>query len=371
MNNKVVQLTTVHYINDVRVFSKESISLSQNGFEVHIIGLVYEGIALNTKLCNIVYHPLKKVTNSRIINSLINIPISCFKVLKINPSIVHFHDPELMFAGIFFHILGYKVIYDVHEDLPEDIFYKDIPDIFKRPMSFVMRVIEKYSSSIFKNVITVTPVIQSRFEKYTHNSIKIANYPNSLNKLTKQEGDNNTNVCYVGSIDESRGIFQMLDIVNSFNGKIYLNLCGEFTSRDLFERAKKHPAWKWVIFHGLIPHEKVFKIISNSFLGLLILSNRKTFKESYPIKLFEYMSMETPVLASDFEYWRSQFEVHDCIFWCDPKDQGKLNESVQNAMNNRKKSAEMGINGRQAYLKNYTWDAESKKLISFYNQILK
>ena len=294
-----------------------------------------------------------------------------FKILKIKPAVIHFHDPELIFTGLFFHFLGYKVIYDVHEDLPEDVFYKVIPEIFKRPISVLMSFIEKYSSSIFKNVITVTPIIQARFEQYTDNSIKIANYPPASNYPLKEYSKDNFNLCYVGSIDESRGIFQMLDIINSFNGKIYLNLCGKFSSKDLFEKSKKHPAWKWVIFHGLIPHEKVFKIISDSFLGLLILSNRKTFEDSYPIKLFEYMSMEIPVLASDFKYWRNQFEVHDCIYFCDPKNQIKLNESVQNAINNKEISMKMGVNGRSAYLKNYTWDVEAKKLVSFYNKILK
>tara|TARA_B100000963_G_scaffold239902_1_gene209845 strand:+ start:13727 stop:14839 length:1113 start_codon:yes stop_codon:yes gene_type:complete len=369
MSTKVVQLSTVHYINDVRIFSKEAITLSKNNFEVHLIGLVYKGIDLNIKN-NIIYHPLKKITNSRIINSIINIPISFYKILKINPSVIHFHDPELIFSGIFFHLLGYNVIYDVHEDLPKDVYYKNIPRAFKKPISFLMSLIEKYSSSIFKNVITVTPIIQSRFEKYTENSIKIANYPHEFNYLNKNKHVNNYNLCYVGSIDESRGIFQILEIINSFNGKINLNLCGEFSSKDLFERAKNHPAWKWVIYHGLLPHNKVFKIISDSFLGLLILSNRKTFEESYPIKLFEYMSRGIPVLASDFEYWKNQFEKHDCIYFCDPKNQSKLNKMVLDAINNREKSKKMGINGRIAYLKNYTWKVEAKKLISFYNKIL-
>ena len=125
MSNKVVQLSTVHYINDVRILSKEAISLSKNDFEVHMIGLVYEKINLNIKSKNIFFHPLKKLTNSRIINSLINIPYSFFKVLRINPSIVHFHDPELIILGLIFHVLGYKVIYDVHEDLPQDVYYKN------------------------------------------------------------------------------------------------------------------------------------------------------------------------------------------------------------------------------------------------------
>ena len=137
--------------------------------------------------------------------------------------------------------------------------------------------------------------------------------------MTKDNSNDNLNLCYVGSIDEDRGIFQMLEIINSFNGKLKLNLCGEFSSKTLLNKAKNHPAWKWVIYHGLIPHDKVFKVISNSFIGLLILSNRKTFEESYPIKLFEYMSMGIPILASDFKYWREKFDKHNCIYFCDPK----------------------------------------------------
>ena len=104
---------------------------------------------------------------------------------------------------------------------------------------------------------------------------------------------------------------------------------------------------------------------------MLILSNRKTFEESYPIKLFEYMSMEIPVLASDFKYWRNEFEAHDCIYFCEPKNQIKLNQLVRNAIKNKERSRKMGINGRRAYLKNYTWNVEEKKLVLFYNKILK
>ena len=60
MSNKVVQLSTVHYINDVRILSKEAISLSKNDFEVHMIGLVYEKINLNIKSKNI-FSSFKKI----------------------------------------------------------------------------------------------------------------------------------------------------------------------------------------------------------------------------------------------------------------------------------------------------------------------
>ena len=37
MSNKVCHLTSVHFIDDVRIFEKECISLAANGFDVTLI----------------------------------------------------------------------------------------------------------------------------------------------------------------------------------------------------------------------------------------------------------------------------------------------------------------------------------------------
>ena len=76
-------------------------------------------------------------------------------------------------------------------------------------------------------------------------------------------------------------------------------------------------------------------------------------------------------MASDFKYWREKFDKHNCIYFCDPKNQNKLNETIENAIKNKEKTIKMGQNGFSAYTKNYTWDIEEKKLVSFYNKIQK
>ena len=45
--------------------------------------------------------------------------------LRQNARIFHFHDPELIPLGLLLRMLRHQVIYDVHEDLPRAILYKE------------------------------------------------------------------------------------------------------------------------------------------------------------------------------------------------------------------------------------------------------
>ena len=47
-------------------------------------------------------------------------------------------------------------------------------------------------------LLLLDPKIQNRFKKYTNNAIKISNYPPLLNNLTKDNSNDNLNLCYKG-----------------------------------------------------------------------------------------------------------------------------------------------------------------------------
>ena len=50
------------------------------------------------------------------------------------PDLVHLHDPELLVVGALFRVMGMRVVYDAHEDLPSQVAYKPYLPRWTRPL---------------------------------------------------------------------------------------------------------------------------------------------------------------------------------------------------------------------------------------------
>ena len=107
---RVCHITTVHPPFDDRIFHKECKTLAKAGYEIYLIAQhnkeeMIDGV-------HIIPLPERK---GRLYRFLIKDWIALFKALKVNVDIYHFHDPELIFAGLILKAFGKKVIYDIHE----------------------------------------------------------------------------------------------------------------------------------------------------------------------------------------------------------------------------------------------------------------
>lgn len=85
--------------------------------------------------------------------------------------------------------------------------------------------------------------------------------------------------------------------------------------------------------------------------------------------MFEYMAAGIPVIASDFPLWRSIMEKYNCGICVDPKNVKQISETINYLLVNDKIAEEMGNNGKKAAREFYSWTAEAKKLVEFYNKL--
>ena len=170
---KVCILTSVHPPFDMRIFHKEAKSLVKAGYDVTLIAQhdneeIVDGIRIV---------PLPKPKN-RIERMTRTVWVVYKKALKINADIYHFHDPELIPAGLLLKHHGKRVIYDVHEDVPRQNLSKPyIPIIFRKPISALIEAIETFSARRFDGVVTATPYINKRFSELGANAVNVNNYP--------------------------------------------------------------------------------------------------------------------------------------------------------------------------------------------------
>jgi hypothetical protein len=77
--------------------------------------------------------------------------------LRRNGTVYHFHDPELIPAGLALRLLGKRVIYDAHEDLPRDILFKNwIPRRLRGPVSRLAAALEWIAGHALSGIVATT-----------------------------------------------------------------------------------------------------------------------------------------------------------------------------------------------------------------------
>jgi glycosyltransferase involved in cell wall biosynthesis len=368
MLNKVCHITSVHPLEDIRIYVKECNSLADAGFETHYIVPGTE----ESKKTKVYIHSIEKNLNK---NRLLRMTSTVTKVykqaLEINAELYHFHDPELIPIGLLLKLKGKKVIYDVHEDVPRQIISKPwIPSILRKPIANIFEAVENFASKKFDAIVTATPHINDRFKKIGCNAFNINNFP-ILNELFSNDIDWSTKknrVCYVGNISKVRGILEMVKAIEQTSSS--LMLAGSFYSEELKKQAESLTGWKKVVELGRLDREGIKLTLKQSNAGLVVLHPIENYIVSLPIKMFEYMAAGIPVIASDFPLWKEIIEGNQCGICVDPMDPKAIKEAIDWIVKHPKEAKRMGSNGREAVMKFYNWEAESKKLVALYTKIL-
>lgn len=105
-------------------------------------------------------------------------------------------------------------------------------------------------------------------------------------------------------------------------------------------------------------------------VGLAVLEPIPNYVDSYPTKIFEYMSMGIPSIVSDFPLYRDIIEKYQCGILVNPLDAGSIAGAIMRLMDDPGESAAMGARGKEAARSHFSWESEQEKLIEFYWRLL-
>lgn len=372
----IVHLSTVHPRNDVRILVKE-VSSAKKNLADDVVLVVADGggrdrLKLGDNLIDV--YDIGKSRFGRIGRIFITSFRAFWVVRKMNPRLIHFHDPELLLAGFIFKILRYKVVYDIHEDVPKQILSKYwLPLFSRRFLSIFVSMIEYLGSRSFDGLVVATPSIGRRFP--VSKTVCVQNYA-IIDEMKVVDApkylDRENRLTYIGVISEGRGLTEILKTLNELPSElsIRLSLAGYFSPDDYSDELTKMNGWNIVDYVGLANRDEVARLLSVARIGLLLLHPLPNHLESQPVKLFEYMAAGLPVIASDFPLWRKIIGSEECGLLVDPLNVDELVNAVVWLLEHPSEAKEMGERGKQAIIDKYSWDRESEKLISLYARIL-
>ncbi len=362
----ICHITSVHPRYDIRIFIKECQTIAQNGYKISLV--VADGLGDETNV-GVDFYDVG-CTKNRIWRMLSITNKIYAKVLRLKPNIVHLHDPELLPVGRKLSQLGFKVVYDMHEDVPKQVLNKHwIPKIIRPIVSRLVMREEKACCKQFAGIICATEIIAKRVSKYNRKTISLHNYP-ILAELNTQTSDwdlRDNTLLYIGSISESRGIKPLVASL-AISG-LKLKLAGPYSQEQLPQELAQINGWDNVEYLGVLNREQIANLLQKVKVGIVTLLPTPSYVESLPIKLFEYMLSGIPVVASNFPLWKNIIDEYNCGILVDPNNTNDIANACKWLIENPKEAYEMGQRGRQAVIDNFSWEKESNKLIAFYKSL--
>lgn len=366
MTAKLVHVTTVHPRFDTRIFRKECGSLRDAGYDVHLIVADGNGDA---EADGIQIHDVGG-TKGRLTRMLL-LPLRAFsRVRSLRPAVVHFHDPELLLMGLTLRLLGYRVIYDAHEDLPRAILSKHwIRPAIRRIISSIFEFIEDFCSRRLSAIIAATPHIARRFQAIQDNAICVTNYPVIAEGRGSQEPqpDPRTFV-YVGAISRKRSAFEMVRATAMAEARIII--VGPYEDQALADELAAMPEWKNIQYLGIVDHGRIWELMWRSLGGLLFFYPEPNHLNSVPNKMFEYMAGGIPILCSDFDDWKKIILENEIGLTCNPLDSKAIAALMRQIIDDPEAAKAMGRRGRQVVMEKYRWENEAAKLVALYERLI-
>lgn len=364
----VCHITTVHIPKDIRIYHKECKSLADAGYDVKLIVVNAADIKSDHEGIEIINVTLDAGSK---IKRILNAPkMARIEAEKCEADIYHFHDPEFLFSALKMLNKGKVVIYDSHEDVPNQVRSKYwIPQIVRPIISSLVFWIEMRIARKLSAIITVVDSIANRFLKANRNVIQVRNFPNLEELPTPGSWNLKSNaVCYVGDLTRIRGIYESVDSFSISGGEMIL--AGRFPSKDFEDEVRALEGWRNVDFRGFVSRVEISQILNQSKFGLVTLYPTPSYKEALPVKLFEYMAAGLAVIASDFGLMKQIVEKYNCGLVVNPQKPEEIAKAIDWLMDNDEEAQKMGQRGREAVVKNYNWATEEKKLLSLYDSLL-
>ena len=168
--HKIAHLTSVHTRYDTRIFLKECTSLAAHGYLTSLIVADGQGDEQKNNV-NIYDVGASKNRLDRISRAPLRV---LKKAIELDADIYHLHDPELIPIGLKLKKLEKTVIFDSHEDVPNQILSKYYLNPFiRRPISELIRRYEIFACSKLDAVIAANP---AEVEAYRGGKTKLISF---------------------------------------------------------------------------------------------------------------------------------------------------------------------------------------------------
>ncbi len=386
---KVLMILEREFPEDERV-EKEALSLIKNGYEVHIACFtkenrdaneLYKGIHLHRKKISNFIH--KKASVGALMlpfyfNFWENFIMEIIRGQKFD--VIHIHDLPLAKKGYeIAKSINARCVLDLHEN------WTGLLEVSLHTKTFFGKMLssntqwDKYESKYCDLADLIIVVVEEARYRLVNKGIakdKIAVVSNTISipfNFKVKESDKEFTFIYAGGITYHRGIQFVLEGLAELNKSVQswrLVLVGSGSYVEVLKsKAQELGISSKIFFKGHKSYVDMISLLSSSDCCLIPHVKSSHTDNTIPNKLFQYMFLKKPVLASN----------------CDPvvrilnETKGGLSYKFDDKYEFKNKALEIinspdntfGLNGYKSVLDKYNWQTEELILIESYKYLKK
>jgi glycosyltransferase involved in cell wall biosynthesis len=352
-------ITTIHQDFDNRIYQRQANALLDAGLRVCIVAPWAFSKRHRTDY-DFVETAFPKKRIDRIVHGW-----RTYKAARgVDASVYIFHDNDfLLWALRLKRALGRTVVYDAHENIPEDILYgKDwIPKPLRRPLSWAFRHVEEFVVRRLGETIVVGEYLQSRFRRVGAKAVLVRNFANFAPPST--DFANDRAILYTGDVTPDYGAYNILGIARHLKSRainVPLRIVDRFPEpafRASFLKTVSEEGLPIEVLRPVIAADMP-QILARGCIGISPSPNLRNKALGPPTKLFEYMKFNLAVVGSDIEGTRIALEDGALGILCPPNDYDAWVDAIAKLLNDQHFHTALTKRARETAETKYTWDAE-------------
>ena len=364
----VVHLTTVHDPFDSRIFHRQCRTLTEAGYDV---ALLAPG-GTDSRVDGIEVGSLPRCDN-RILRMSLGVGRTLLKALGKRADLYHFHDPELIPAGLLLRLLGKRVVYDIHEDNLTALEEREyLPSRLRALAARLLAWAEEGSSRHF-HLVLAERYYNERFPR-GQTVLNYARFPTlDEDLLDARPRAGNPRLIYTGNVKTYRGAHSHAGLLRNLpDAELFMvGRCDPQLAAELKADADPERLHLEGV-GGYVPHQRIvsYYLRESWTAGLALFPPSRHTRRKELTKIFEYMAYGIPVLCADFPNLRQIVERTECGICVDPENGPAVAEAVRYLWEHPEAARQMGENGRKAARTTYNWDTQAEKLLRLYDTIL-
>jgi glycosyltransferase involved in cell wall biosynthesis len=364
---RIRQMTSVHNVDDTRILHKECKSLARAGHDVALLACHDH----DETLFGVPIVALEPPRNR--FDRATRVAWNFFqRARRERADVYHLHDPELLWVGFLLKLTGHTVVYDAHEDVPEQIKNKFwVPPWAKWILSTGAMVAETVAAKVLDAIVVATPTIAEKFPP--EKTVVVQNFPESQVAQTNGEarpfGERRHAFVYTGGITEAQAAREMMEAFAQLPEGMTGTMAGRFDQDALEADVRASEGWKRVDYLGQVSRDGVMEAIRSARVGVVVDRGISNYLDAYSTKMFEYMACGVPVVASNFPLWVRLMTDADCGVLVDPTDTRAIAAAIARLAQDPEEAGRLGENGRQAILTRFNWEHEVDKLEGLYRRL--